>query len=186
VRAEFSLALALATLDQPDKARLACEAARRLDGLVKNDEELLRHDWLEGRVAARLGEPEAALELLEPVAARLLARGNLAEAALAAVDVAAVLAAMGREGEIGARTAAARDACRFRRGLDAAVTALAELAAPTAATGDGGDGGDAGGVGGVGGVGDPPSLAERASCLGIALRQTLRLRGFRAEPPPAA
>jgi hypothetical protein len=106
--------------------------------------------------------------LLESVLARLLAEGLVAEAAVASVEAAGLLASLGRAGEIPDRVAVTRGLCACHPALVLADRALSDLASPESR------------------AKGKPALRRQADRYARGLRQALRLRGFRVEPPPAA
>jgi len=65
-----------------------------------NQLDLLRVDWLEGRVAAGLGRSEEAIAALGRVRAAFMAQDNAYDAALATLELAEVHAALGRTAEV--------------------------------------------------------------------------------------
>ena len=98
--ARHNLALGLAELGECDEARrvfLDCQDAyvRLGDAHI-----LLRARWLEGVVVTGLGDQARGEQLFRDVRAVLLERGQGYDAALASLDLAAVLAAQGRSGEL--------------------------------------------------------------------------------------
>jgi tetratricopeptide (TPR) repeat protein len=165
-RAALALAQALAELNMPADAHVALQGAYRLYNQVRNETGQVRLYWLESRVLARLGDGEQALALLEQVLAKLLAGDLVAEAAVAAVELAGLLASLGRTEEIPGRLAGPRARCDRNRYLYRASNTLARLVA-AAEAGD-------------------ESLPQRAQRYTHALRQALRLGNHRVEPPPAA
>ncbi|HYG65701.1 MAG TPA: hypothetical protein VEL74_24165, partial [Thermoanaerobaculia bacterium] len=162
-RACLALALGLVDIDMAADARAALRGAHRIYGQIRADLEQVRVYWLEGRVLASLGETEQALALMEQIFAKLFAEGLVAEAAVAGVELAGLLASLGRAGEIVERLGEVRRACAADLSLQRAVETLAWAASAAGS-----------------------SLAERASCSAFALRVALRLAGNRVEPPPAA
>jgi hypothetical protein len=136
--------------------------------LITSKVEIERAYWLEGRLAARLGQFEEAVELVEPAMERLLSLGHMAEAAVAAAELSGLLAALGRADDIPSKIAAAKEACRRERELQAAFQVLDDLGSKDSM------------IGGFFG------LRTRAFRFTLALRQALRLQGLRVEPPPAA
>jgi tetratricopeptide (TPR) repeat protein len=165
-RAALGLAQALAELQMPADARIALQGAYRLYDQIRQPLDQVRLYWSESRVLARLGETGQALALVEQVLAKLLAEKRVPEAALAAVEMAGLLAALDRTGEIPDRLAMLRELCARDWRLKRAASTLNRLAA-SAEAGD-------------------PALPQRAQRYTQALRQTLRLSYHRIEPPPAA
>ncbi|HVT60991.1 MAG TPA: hypothetical protein VHR45_21690 [Thermoanaerobaculia bacterium] len=74
--------------------------ARRLGAAVTDEGERAGWDWWEARIAARLGDREAALSKLGAVRQRLLAQGSLREAALATLDLAVLKTACAERQDI--------------------------------------------------------------------------------------
>jgi tetratricopeptide (TPR) repeat protein len=167
VHAGLALARTLASFELWPQARLARESAWGSYGEVHDELEIVRIYVLEARLLVCLGEPEEALALHEPVLGKLLARGEIAEAAVAAVEVATLLLRLGRAAEIADRIAAVRHACLTLPGLEGAVRVLSALSAP-----------DKGAA--------LEALEARARRVVRELRQNLRNAGFPVEPPPAA
>ncbi|HMB54521.1 MAG TPA: hypothetical protein VKU40_14485, partial [Thermoanaerobaculia bacterium] len=95
-----NLALALCDRDDFSTARMVLVAHRDLFDRAAGDWTLLRRRWLEGRVAAGLGEERQAEEMLAAVRKGFLDRGEGLNAALVTLDLAALHAAAGRAGEV--------------------------------------------------------------------------------------
>lgn len=95
-----NLALALCDRDDFSTARMVLVAHRELFDRAAGDWTLLRRRWLEGRVAAGLGEEPQAEEMLAAVRKGFLDRGEGLNAALVTLDLAALHAAAGRAGEV--------------------------------------------------------------------------------------
>jgi tetratricopeptide (TPR) repeat protein len=165
-RACLALALGLVDIGMAGDARMALQGAYRIYGRIRTDLEQVRVYWLESRVLARLGETEQALVLADQVMAKLLAEGLPAEAAVAGVELAGLLASLGRAGEVAERLAEVRRACASDLHLSRATETLAWAA-------------EAAGW-------KVSPLAELASRSAFAMRVALRLAGNRVEPPPAA
>jgi len=101
-----NLALTLCDADEPAAARRLVEDHRPLFGDAADRWTALRFVWLEGRIAAGLGETERAEADLEQARLGYLERGEGLNAALVSLDLAAVHAAAGRHAEV-SRLAAA-------------------------------------------------------------------------------
>jgi tetratricopeptide (TPR) repeat protein len=95
-----NLALALCDRDDYETARMVLVAHRELFDRAAGDWTLLRRRWLEGRVAAGLGEERRAEEKLSAVRQGFLDRGEGLNAALVSLDLAALYAAAGRAAEV--------------------------------------------------------------------------------------
>jgi tetratricopeptide (TPR) repeat protein len=91
----LSLALAFALLGWEENAREAREQAW-LSKVAPEAAELAEVIWLDGRVAAALGETEEADRLLDSARVQLLASRRIPDAALASLDLAALYAETGR------------------------------------------------------------------------------------------
>lgn len=101
LRVALGLALALAEDGQEGPARTVLFEAWQLYRQVLDDpEELLRVQWREALVLSRLGQRAEASAILETVFRSLCRPGTRAEAVLAALDLALVLAEHGRRAEI--------------------------------------------------------------------------------------
>jgi transcriptional regulator with XRE-family HTH domain len=96
----------------------AAAAAERLGELralgrkLGNRLDLLRLSWLEGKIAAATGRPEEAITTLEQVREKFVALKNSYDVALVTVELAEVLAGLGRHAEV--RTLAEESVPIFR------------------------------------------------------------------------
>lgn len=97
----LSLALCLALGESNEEARHVRELAWQLHVLPEPAEQA-EVTWLDGRIAARLGEAAAAERLLDTARVQLLAARRVVDAGLASLDLAAVYAESGRATRIGA------------------------------------------------------------------------------------
>jgi hypothetical protein len=68
---------------------------------VADGRDLLELDWLEGRLATRLGEPQEAIARLSSVRLKLLQQKRLLDAALCSLDLARVFVETSQEERIG-------------------------------------------------------------------------------------
>jgi tetratricopeptide (TPR) repeat protein len=100
-RCGLGLATCLAALGQREQARRLRKESRPLGDSVTDGRDLLEIDWLEGRLATRLGEPDEASARLSSVRRRLLQQKRLLDAALCSLDLARVFAETGQEERIG-------------------------------------------------------------------------------------
>ncbi len=100
LRGGLTLAADLAGANQPQRARRALQEAWRLFLHVSDPAERARACWLQGRVLARLGERDEALDILQSVRRRLAAEPSPAETALESLDLALALAESGRADEV--------------------------------------------------------------------------------------
>jgi transcriptional regulator with XRE-family HTH domain len=96
----FNLAVNLCHLERHLEAEDLLPAIRALAEGLGNDLDLLRGRWLEGRVAAGLGRREEAAETLAAVRAEFKKRQLPYDAALAALDLAALRLDQGRTAEV--------------------------------------------------------------------------------------
>ncbi|HVG07694.1 MAG TPA: hypothetical protein VNM67_08310, partial [Thermoanaerobaculia bacterium] len=97
----LSLALCLAMGGKEEEARVTRERAWQFYVLPEPFEQA-EVSWLDGRVAACLGEAEDAVRRLDLARVQLLAARRVTDAALATLDLAAVYAETGRGTRIGA------------------------------------------------------------------------------------
>jgi len=82
--------------DNPRDARSALESVKQLCQRVGRGLDFLRVRWLEGRIVAAEGDLSTALQILAETQEHLLAEKAIHEAALLALEIAAVLHALGR------------------------------------------------------------------------------------------
>jgi hypothetical protein len=118
--------------DQPERARSAREEAQIYYGRLTEEEELLSR-WLEGRVATLAGDAEEAGERLIAVWRRSLDQRRLAEATLAAIDLALLWSHTGRGAEVGVLVAEVEASLAGEPGLAVALSALKPMAEDAAA-----------------------------------------------------
>jgi len=166
VRTGLSLALGLAEAGRSDQARQVLAETARHAPWVTDEREETRLHWLEGRVLARLGQPEEARRLLDTSRLHLISEYRLPEVVLCSLDLAVVLVATGRTSEVPRllwdieETFAAEPALevtrRMARDFSAASIGTSEV--------------------------QPGYAAEAA----FTLRRVFRLRGYRIEPLPFA
>jgi tetratricopeptide (TPR) repeat protein len=100
VQTGLGLALALAEAGAPGRAHQTLAETWRLYATITGERELLRLHWLEGRLLARLGDRENAEQLYRAVRVDLLARENLADAAVCTHDLIVLLRGERRSAEI--------------------------------------------------------------------------------------
>ncbi len=100
VQTGLGLALALAEAGAPGRAHQTLAETWRLYSTITGERELLRLHWLEGRLLARLGDRENAEQLYRAVREELLARENLADAAVCTHDLIVLLRGDRRSAEI--------------------------------------------------------------------------------------
>lgn len=100
VQTGLGFALALAEAGDPGRARQALAETWRLYPTITGERELLRLHWLEGRLLDRLGDRADAEPLYRAVRGELLARANLADAAVCTQDLIVLLRGDGRSAEI--------------------------------------------------------------------------------------
>jgi hypothetical protein len=91
-RVRLGLALCHAAYGRPVSAKRFVDEARDLYGRVTDDRNRVRFFWAEGRVAARSGRTQEALDLLLATRTLWLRFERLADAALTTLDIALVLA----------------------------------------------------------------------------------------------
>jgi tetratricopeptide (TPR) repeat protein len=91
-RVRLGLALCHASYGRAVAASRFVDEARSLYLRIKDPYSLARFYWAEGRVAARAGRTQEALDLLLATRTRLLSLGRLHDAALATLDIALILA----------------------------------------------------------------------------------------------
>jgi tetratricopeptide (TPR) repeat protein len=90
----------LCALGQYTEAELLLPEARALAAQLGNHLDLLRVDWLQGRIAAGLGHTDEAIDALSRVRAAFTEQGNAYDTALVTLELAEVYAAMGRTAEV--------------------------------------------------------------------------------------
>jgi tetratricopeptide (TPR) repeat protein len=100
-RCSLGFAVCLAVLGETEQALFLRKESRALAGATTDGRDLLEIEWLEGRLAAELGEHERAERHLGVVRRHLVQQGRLTEAALCAVDMAQVYVWTDREERIG-------------------------------------------------------------------------------------
>ncbi len=109
-------------------ARLVREKALQLYPAIPHEEALVGLHWLEGRVAACLGDPAGAEQLLDSVRRRYLEGRRFPETALATLDLSETLARAGRLPEIELLVQEMAAAFEGQAGLDLALGSLNHLA----------------------------------------------------------
>jgi tetratricopeptide (TPR) repeat protein len=100
-RCSLGYALCLAVLGETDQALFLRKESLTLADRTTDGRDLLDIEWLEGRLAAELGEQERAERHLGVVRRHLVQQGRLTEAALCSVDMAQVYVWTDREERIG-------------------------------------------------------------------------------------
>jgi transcriptional regulator with XRE-family HTH domain/tetratricopeptide (TPR) repeat protein len=90
----------LCHLGRHGEASVGLAEVRALALRLSNELDLLRVDWLQGKIAAGMGRAEEALALLERVRAAFEARENAYDAALVTLELAEVHAALGHTTEV--------------------------------------------------------------------------------------
>lgn len=110
----FNLAVNLLHLERPSEAEPLIGEARSLAVEQRNDLDLLRVDWLSGRLAASHGCREEALLVINDAARRFEVRGLGYDAALAVLDLSALLLEDGKASEAARRIAEVRPAFQVR------------------------------------------------------------------------
>jgi tetratricopeptide (TPR) repeat protein len=161
VRADLSLALALAEIGHTRRALRVLDEARRRYARVEGEEAQLWIHWLEGRISGRLGRAEEAEGLLMAVRLQLLAADRPGEAALCSLDLAALWVESGRAGEL---SLLFQDVESKIPGLDLAHLVSRALAAPLLASSEG--------------------VSAALSSVTAAVRRILRSRGIRVDHLP--
>lgn len=99
VRAGLGLALGLACVGHAGRAYEILQETSRHYPAITDEREVVRLPWLEGRVAARLGNGEAE-SLLEMARRHLMAEHSLADVTLCSLDLASLLMEDGRMSEV--------------------------------------------------------------------------------------
>jgi tetratricopeptide (TPR) repeat protein len=110
----FNLAVNLLHLEQPDQAEPLVSEVRALAIEQRNDLDLLRVDWLSGRLAAAQGHRAAALTAIDDAARRFAERGLRYNAALAVLDLSVLLIEEGNAREAARRVAEVHSAFQVR------------------------------------------------------------------------
>jgi tetratricopeptide (TPR) repeat protein len=100
-RCGLGYAVCLAALGETDQALFLRKESLALADQTTDGRDLLDVEWLEGRLAAELGEHEKAERHLGVVRRHLVQQGRLTEAALCSVDMAQVYVWTDREERIG-------------------------------------------------------------------------------------
>lgn len=100
-RCSLGFALCLAVLGAKDQALFLRKEGLDLADRTTDGRDLLDVEWLEGRLAAALGEHERAERHLAVVKRHLVQQGRLADAALCSLDMARVFLWTDREERIG-------------------------------------------------------------------------------------
>jgi transcriptional regulator with XRE-family HTH domain len=96
----FDLLVNLCHLGRHAEAAASMPEVRGLTVRLGNELDLVRLRWLEGRIAAGLGETEAAASALRQVRGEFATRNITYDAALVTLELAALLAEDGRVGEV--------------------------------------------------------------------------------------
>ncbi len=94
------LLLNLCLLGRPKEAAEGLGELQTLGLQLGNRLDLVRLTWLEGKIAAGTGRPEEAIALLERVRAKFEALNSSYHVALVTVEIAEILAGLGRHGEV--------------------------------------------------------------------------------------
>jgi len=96
-RCSLGLAICRAALGETDQARCLRQESRPLGDGALDAGDWLELDWLEGRLAVLLGEPEEAVARLSSVRRRLFEQRRLSDAALCSLDLARTFVQTGQE-----------------------------------------------------------------------------------------
>jgi transcriptional regulator with XRE-family HTH domain len=110
----FNLAVNLLHLERAAEAAPLVAEVRVLAIEQRNDLDLLRVDWLSGRLAAAQGHRDAALAAIDDAACRFSERGLGYDAALAVLDLSGLLLEDGNAHEAARRVAEVRPAFQVR------------------------------------------------------------------------
>lgn len=162
LRSGLALAFCLADLGQARRAGKVLEESLQLRELVKNPRELLASSWMEARIGARLGTPEAR-EMLEALRRKLAAENLFPESVLASLDLALLLARLDQPAGIARLIEEIETAFAGREGLAATRNALLRLMQEAEHDTD---------------------LRILEVDLALFLRRTFRFYGYRVEPLP--
>ncbi|HEX5715107.1 MAG TPA: hypothetical protein VF179_03040 [Thermoanaerobaculia bacterium] len=100
-RCSLGFAVCLAVLGETDQALFLRKEGLALADRTTDGRDLLDVEWLEGRLAAALGEHERAERHLGVVRRHLVQQGRLIDAALCSLDIARVFLGTGQEERIG-------------------------------------------------------------------------------------
>jgi tetratricopeptide (TPR) repeat protein len=100
-RCSLGYAVCLAVLGETDQALFLRKESLALADQATDGRDLLDIEWLEGRLAAVLGEHERAERHLGVVRRHLLQQGRLIDAALCSLDIARVFLGTDREERVG-------------------------------------------------------------------------------------
>lgn len=112
--AGFNLAVNLLHLERQAEAAPLVAEVRALAIAQRNDLDLLRVSWLSGRLAAAQGDRARALNAIDEAARRFAERGMGFDAALAVLDLAALLLEEGNASEAARRVAEIRPVFQVR------------------------------------------------------------------------
>ena len=159
----LTLAANLAEIGCPEDASRLLQKGRQLTAAVDDGQEATFLYGLEGAVLGRVGEPAAATGLLRTVRTRHLVDARLPEAALASLELAALLAEQGRASEIEVLAAELEERFATRPATGEAVAALRSPI-----------------------WSEPSRWRRNAEPLIAGLRHQLRQRGPRPRPLPFA
>ena len=162
------LGLALCTLELggvTGEAQTIREQAWRLYAGIPHEEALVGLHWLEGRLAAGLGDLVDAGHLLDSVRRKFLVARRLPEATIATIELGEVFARTGRGSEVELLTGELADVFNGRPGLDLALGTLRSFAVDAR----------------TGAVDHTLWL-----CVGSALRMLFRHQGVFFQPVPFA
>jgi tetratricopeptide (TPR) repeat protein len=130
-RCALALAYCHAALDESEKSRRFLHAARALYPELPEGEPRARAAWFEGKVATLAGELEAAAERLDEARRAFLSARELHVATRISIDLARVLAGLGREERLESLLSELRAALPVdleRIGLFCALTAFIDAA----------------------------------------------------------
>jgi transcriptional regulator with XRE-family HTH domain len=90
----------LCHLGRHGEASLGLAEVRALAATLRNELDLLRVDWLQGKIAAGMGRTDEAIALLQRVRAAFEAQENAYDTALVTLELAEVHAALGHTAEV--------------------------------------------------------------------------------------
>ncbi|HXU30441.1 MAG TPA: helix-turn-helix transcriptional regulator [Thermoanaerobaculia bacterium] len=110
----FNLAVNLLHLERPAEAEPLVSKVRAMAIEQRNDLDLLRVDWLSGRLAAAQGHRTEALTAIDDAARRFAERGLGYNAALAVLDLSVLLLEVGNARETARRVAEMHQAFQVR------------------------------------------------------------------------